>query len=151
MLGRLSHPAEFEAVLATPVRARSAHFAAHHLPHGPRRFAKSKRRRRAVELSTAAPEGCAQAVDDLDSAVPQSWWFGIVVPKRHARRAVTRNLLRREVRGALVRHHARLPRGMWLVRLRSPFDVAVFKAAASAALRDAARAELDALLRRVAA
>ena len=74
-----------------------------------------------------------------------------MVPKRHARKATTRNLLRRQMRGALARHHARLPRGMWLLRLRAPFDPQSYKAAASAALRAAARAELEALLARAAA
>ena len=55
------------------------------------------------------------------------------------------------MRGAMVRHHARLPHGMWLLRLRVPFDSKQFKSAASAALRGAARAELDSLLMRATA
>lgn len=73
-------------------------------------------------------------------------WLGAVLPKRHARRSVTRNLLRRQIRGALLRHADALPFGLWLVRLRSPFPRAQFPAAASAALSQAARAELDAML-----
>jgi len=69
-----------------------------------------------------------------------------VVPKRHARRAVTRNLLKRQVRCAFERHGADLPAGMWLVRLRSPFAPAEFVSARSAALAAAARGELDGLL-----
>jgi len=151
MLGRLSRPAEFEAVLATPIKARSAHFAAHHLPHSPRRYSRPKTRRRVAELSTVDSDGCAQAVDDPHDSALEGWWIAVVVPKRHARRATTRNLLRREVRSALMRHHPRLSRGMWLVRLRSAFDSVAFEAATSAALRGAARAELDALLTRAAA
>ena len=81
---------------------------------------------------------------------PTRWWFGVVVPKRHARKAATRNLLRRQIRGAMARHHAQLARGMWLVRLRAPFDPRRFKSAASAELRSAARTELDGLLTRAA-
>ena len=48
-------------------------------------------------------------------------WLGCVVPKRHARRAVTRSLLKRQIRGAFDRHAAALAGGLWLVRLRAPF------------------------------
>jgi len=150
MLGRLSRPADFEAVLATPVKARSAHFAAYHLPQCPRDSSKFVSSAEVQKLSTSGADTCAQPVDDLRPG-PSACWFGVIIPKRQARRAVTRNLLRRQVRCALARHRGRLARGMWLVRLRSPFAADVFMAAASAALRDAARAELDALLTRAAA
>jgi ribonuclease P protein component len=74
-----------------------------------------------------------------------------VVPKRHARRAVTRNLLKRQARCAFQRHASGLPGGLWLVRLRSPFAVAEFVSARSAGLTLAARTELDALLQRASA
>ncbi len=73
-------------------------------------------------------------------------WVGVLVPKRHARRAVTRSLLKREMRAGVARRAPRLAPGLWLVRLRAPFDAAVYPSAASAALRQAARAELDHLL-----
>jgi ribonuclease P protein component len=83
-------------------------------------------------------------VDDL----PAKLWLGCVVPKRHAKRAVTRNLLKRQVRGAFERHGDLLPRGLWLVRLRQPFPVTEFVSARSQALLHAARLELDTLLTR---
>jgi ribonuclease P protein component len=70
-------------------------------------------------------------------------WVGVVLPKRLARRAVTRNLLRRQIRAAIERHLDGLPAGLWLVRLRAGFDRAEFRSAASEPLRRAARAELD--------
>ncbi len=72
--------------------------------------------------------------------------MGCVVPKRHARRAVTRNLLKRQVRSAFERHLARLAGGCWLLRLRAPFAKTEFVSARSQALAAAARAELDGLL-----
>ncbi len=69
-----------------------------------------------------------------------------MVPKRHARRSVTRSLLKRQIRAAVARHAARLPAGLWLVRLKAPFAPQQYPAAASAALAGDARAELDALL-----
>lgn len=82
---------------------------------------------------------------------PGGHWLGSVVPKRLARRAVTRNLLKRQIRAAMARYADALPQGLWLVRLRSPFAPAAFPSAASQALRTAARAELDALFARAAA
>ncbi len=73
--------------------------------------------------------------------------LGLVVPKRHARRAVTRNLIKRQMREAV--RHRRLAAGTWVVRLRSAFDPARFSAAASPALRKAAREELAVLFDRV--
>jgi ribonuclease P protein component len=83
-------------------------------------------------------------VDDL----PTDWWLGCVVPKRHARRAVTRSLLKRQVRGAFERHEAALPQGLWLVRLRQGFPVVEFPSARSQALRQVAHDELDQLFTR---
>ena len=78
-------------------------------------------------------------------------WLGCVVPKRHAKRAVTRNLLKRQVRSAFQGLGARLPAGLWLVRLRAPFPKQEFISARSPLLAAAARAELDSLLARVLA
>ena len=150
MLGRLLRPVDFESVLATPARARSAHFVAHHLPRHPQPRCGRREVLGGVELSTVDPDGCPQPVDDRRDPAPSSWWFGMVVPKRHARKAATRNLLRRQIRHAMTRHHARLAHGMWLVRLRAPFQPGDFRSAASAALRSVARDELDGLLMRAA-
>lgn len=76
-----------------------------------------------------------------------------MVPKRHARRAVTRNLLKRQMRAQLrsaLASGAALPRGLWVLCLKAPFDRARFASAASDALRSAARGELAALLSRAA-
>jgi ribonuclease P protein component len=77
---------------------------------------------------------------------PVRCWFGCVVPKRHARRAVTRSLLKRQIRAAFDRHRCGLPAGLWLVRLRTPFAAPQFVSARSRRLSLAVRAELDALL-----
>ena len=82
-------------------------------------------------------------VDLPDSGVTGSW-LGCVVPKRHARRAVTRTLLKRQIRSAAA--EARLAPGLWVIRLRAGFDRAAFPSAASNALQTAARGELNLLL-----
>jgi ribonuclease P protein component len=76
--------------------------------------------------------------------------LGLVVPKRHARRAVTRNLIKRQMREAVVRHGAALGPRAVLLRLRTGFERAQFPSAASDALRLAVRVELDDLMRRAA-
>ena len=76
--------------------------------------------------------------------------MGCVVPKRHARRAVTRNLVKRQIYAAAERVQAGLPGGLWLVRLRQPFALTTFPSAASQALREAARGELDRLFQKAA-
>ncbi len=84
--------------------------------------------------------------DCLAVGAPAQRWLGIVLPKRHARRAVTRNLLKRQIRQTLAAREAGLPGGLWVVRLRAPFDRERFPSAASQALREQAGAELARLL-----
>jgi ribonuclease P protein component len=151
MLGRMLRPADFEVVLASPALARSAHFAAHHLPQAPGLSSERARKPDEGKLSTADATVCAQPVDDGRPADPDRCWYGTVVPKRHARKATTRNLLRRQIRAAMQRHHRRLACGLWLVRLRAPFDRRQFRSAGSRALSSAARDELDGLFDRAAA
>jgi len=99
----------------------------------------------ASELSTAATLAGASSVDDSPKK-----HLGVVVPKRHARRAVTRSLLKRQIYAAGDRYAAALDAGKWVVRLHAPFDRAVFPSAASDALRLLARSELETLFRAVA-
>lgn len=111
-------------------------------------------------LSTSDAPGCPPIVDDLPAtgaggppaalAAVDDWWLGMVVPKRHARRSVTRTLIKRQMREALRRATAApgLAPGLWVLRLKAPFDRASFPSAASAPLKKAARDELDLLLHR---
>lgn len=146
MVARLVHSTDFERLRATRPWARSEHFAVHHLPVPPHDAcpgaSKASARARAAELSTDGDNKVAQGVDKS----PDSHWLGCVLPKRLARRAVTRNLLRRQIRVAIERHEAVLPPGLWVVRLRAAFARTVYVSAASDALRRAVRSELDALL-----
>ena len=87
-----------------------------------------------------------EPVDDLLAQTPAGLWLGAVVPKRHARRAVTRTLLKRQIRSVVDARAGALLDGLWVVRLRAPFDKARFPSAASDALRLCAREELELLL-----
>lgn len=145
MPARLVHKADFERLLGVRSWARSLHFSVHHLPSAPTRPLAPAQRTAAhavsTELSTAPAPVCPPPVDDL----PTGHWLGYMVPKRHAKRAVTRNLLKRQVRAVFEQHASALPAGLWLVRLRQPFAVGEFPSAASQALRQAARQELEGL------
>jgi ribonuclease P protein component len=144
MIGRLVQTADFQRLLATPLRSRSAHFAVHHVASRPSTPRKPAVHLSSTELSTeTAPSGDIP-VDKL----LEGHWLGTVIPKRHARRSVTRNLLRRQIRAVMSDQQSSLPPGLWLVRLRTPFAKEQFVSAASDALRDAARAELQQLFSR---
>lgn len=77
--------------------------------------------------------------------------LGMVVPKRNARRSVTRNLVKRHIRAAFGERlrRGRLASGAWIVRLRSPLDKKRFLSASSEQLAEAVRMELADLLQRV--
>ena len=159
MVGRLLRTADFERVLSQPPCSRSAHFALHHVVGSPLPAGKAGCAPVSDKLSTAGARNCPPLVDDSPGTargavapVPciEGRWLGTVVPKRHARRAVTRNLLKRQMRAVVLceAQSDRLPPGLWVVRLKAPFDKQQFPSAASAPLRALARDELASLLQR---
>jgi ribonuclease P protein component len=119
--------AGFTALLSGRPVSRSEHFAVYH--------------RRPAELSTSEVHVVDLAVD------PAALRVGYVIPKRFARRAVTRVAVRRQMREAMRRHGAQLGPGLWALRLRAPLSTQTFRSATSVALVQALRAELDGLLR----
>jgi ribonuclease P protein component len=124
---RLKTRAQFQAVLAGATVARTAHFALH---------------RCALDVSSgAAPLFATRDV-----------WLGAMVPKRWARRAVTRNAIKRQIYNvSALAPEASLPQAAHVVRLRSGFDRKEFVSATSDKLKAAVRAELQQLLERAAA
>jgi ribonuclease P protein component len=113
-----------------------------------------------TELSTGSPDTLAIVVDDsqvpgpsglVETPIPTpgpNRWLGLVVPKRHAKRAVTRTLVKRQIRNVAAACAPQLEPGLWVVRQRSPFDPKQYPSAASDALKEAARQELRALFDR---
>ena len=172
LLGRIVRPADYARVLATPMRLRSPHFAVHHLDGRPLPLKRPIARPAPATGSDDAPvqgsqQGHAPATSSLSTElstdlviVPASGvedsvetpgarhWFGLVVPKRHAKRAVTRTLVKRQIRNIVSACSAELEPGLWVVRQRYPFDVKQYPSAASDALKEAARTELRALFER---
>ncbi|TDM05981.1 MAG: ribonuclease P [Ideonella sp. MAG2] len=150
MIGRIVRPADFERVLSAHQRSKSTHFAVHYLAGVPSRAGPVSVKAvdspvfppLSTELSTGEPLLAVPAVDEGGQ------WLGLVVPKRHAKRAVTRTLIKRQVKAAMALHASELPAGLWVVRVRAPFDRQQFPSAASAALRALAREELSTLFHR---
>ncbi len=154
MLGRIVRSVDFERVLRCPPRARTAHFALHHLQGRPTLPARPASKRDSSDLSTGEDPLCELPVDDScpkASPAAAQRWLGLVIPKRHARRSVTRTLLKRQIRAAAGRNELSLAEGLWVVRLRTAFDRQAFPSAASTALAAAARDELAVLFRQARA
>jgi ribonuclease P protein component len=129
--------------------ARTVHFVLHHLPHTEANPADQP------ELSTALESPTGVGVDESSvSLTSPNWRLGLVLPKKLARRSVTRSLLRHQARAAVARHApliastawaSRHPSDAWVLRLRAPFDRQQFPSAASEALNRVVRQELDTL------
>jgi ribonuclease P protein component len=168
LIGRIVRSVDFERVMAAPSHAKTRHFVLHHLAAVPSKpgfsvsaalVSQARDARSLAELSTAGLVVQAPLVDDfLLAGLKQPLsnndiWLGLVVPKRHAKRSVTRQLLKRQMR-AVVRDQQgatpQLAHGLWVLRLRAAFDVKQYPSAASAALAQEARQELLVLLRRAA-
>jgi len=147
--------------------ARTAHFFLYALPRlsandqaVPRRAEKSPlelgNASVSAELSTGTSLVFPSDVDDLGVIGPCR--FGLVLPKKQARRSVTRSLIRHQAREAVRRHAPGLASqdrfgpalDAWVLRLRAPFDRQLFPSAASSALSAAVRLELDELWGRLA-
>ncbi len=73
-------------------------------------------------------------------------WMGALVPKRWAKRAVTRNMIKRLIHDVAAESAQVLPIAAYVVRMRAGFDRTVFPSATSAALKIAVRTEVQQLL-----
>ncbi len=131
---RLRTRAQFQAALAGGTVARTPHFVLHRCALGATPAVAPER---GAAGGTATRERPLFGVDDV--------WLGAMAPKRWARRAVTRNAIKRQIYEAAARHGAALPRAAHVVRLRAAFDRRRFVSATSERLRAAVRAELEQL------
>lgn len=74
-----------------------------------------------------------------------------MVPKRWARRAVTRNAIKRQIYAVSRTFESRLATAAHVVRLRAAFDRAQYPSASSDALKHSVRDELNQLFSRACA
>lgn len=121
--------------MAGGIVSRTAHFALHRLSLAD-----------APSTGPGSPE--PQALFPLREGLG-GVWLGAMVPKRWARRAVTRNAIKRQIYAVGAAYEALLaqaaPAAAHVVRLRSTFDRKAFISATSDPLRLAVRTELQQL------
>jgi ribonuclease P protein component len=129
ILQRLRNRSQFQAVLAGEMLARTPHFALH---------------------CTALSEPTVQAPPKPLFA-PHDVWLGAMVPKRWAKRAVTRNTIKRQIYALGQDFEFALPQAAHVVRLRSAFARAHFVSATSEVLKAAVRSELQQLFAKATA
>ena len=132
---RLKTRPQFQAALAGGTVSRTPHFALHRL--------------RLPKPGTTALNS------HVEGASPPLFhtlavWLGAMVPKRWARRAVTRNTIKRQIYAISAQFEVRLPCAAHVVRLRSGFDRKHFISATSALLKQAVRLELEQLFEHAA-
>jgi ribonuclease P protein component len=96
-----------------------------------------------VALSSTA--SVAAKPEDKPLFAVQDTWLGVIVPKRWAKRAVTRNTIKRQIYAVSTDTSCHLPFAAHVVRLRAGFDRAEFVSATSDKLKSAVRAELQSL------
>ncbi|RID97938.1 ribonuclease P protein component [Simplicispira hankyongi] len=130
---RLKTRPQFQATLDGGTVARTPHFAMHRLVLAPT----------AVPLTPVDGGVVAKPL-----IVPGMVWLGAMVPKRWARRAVTRNAIKRQIFSVATSFEPQLPLAAHVVRLRAAFDRKVFVSASSDVLKSAVREELHTLFER---
>ncbi len=156
---RLKTRAQFQAVLAGATVARSEHFALH-------------RKMLIDRPSSPAATDSAKLVDFVDPAVPSGsastgpssgaagfvapvpsrlfrgadLWLGAMVPKRWAKRAVTRNAIKRQIYNVSADFAPLRQPAAFVVRLRRDFSRKEYLSPSSDRLKQDVRTELLALM-----
>ena len=127
---RLKTRAQFQAVLAGSIIAKTPHFALH----------RNRLETRSPALQTEKP------VEPARLFRQQDMWIGAMVPKRWAKRAVTRNAIKRQIYTVTADFSRMYPQAAFVVRLRSSFARTEFVSAVSDQLRQAVRDEIQTLM-----
>jgi ribonuclease P protein component len=135
---RLKTRAQFQAVMAGSTVSRTAHFALHRLGL------------QADEANSTGPRSEGPAALFAAGAASEEPWIGALIPKRWAKRAVTRNAIKRQIYTVSQDFETQMPVAAHVVRLRAGFDRAQFASATSDALKRAVRTELHELFARAA-
>ncbi len=135
---RLKTRPQFQATLNGGTVARTPHFALHRLELSPVQDLRN--------VADGSPAVVGYVAAPLIS--PGAVWVGAMVPKRWARRAVTRNAIKRQIYGVAAAFEPRLVSAAHVVRLRSSFDRKQFVSASSVLLKMTVREELHALFER---
>ncbi len=128
---RLRQWSEFQAVLSAGTVSRTPHFVLHQWQSP----AKASTGSEFEETPTLFVDGVLR--------------MGALTPKRWAKRAVTRNLIRRQVHALSREFEKGLIPTAYVVRLRATFNLQKFASASSDALKQAVKQELRQLFEQV--
>jgi ribonuclease P protein component len=128
--------AQFAAVMSGQTVSRTPHFALHRVALQPNLISQ------AVDAAALVSAQSAPALSKPLFAV-QDTWLGVIVPKRWAKRAVTRNTIKRQIYAVSTDAGCAMPVAAHVVRLRAGFDRAEFISATSDKFKIAVRAELQ--------
>ena len=131
---RLQTRTQFQAVLAGAIIAKTTHFALH----------RNTLDARPVQAESGGPVDAAISAKSLFPV--QDTWLGAMVPKRWAKRAVTRNAIKRQIYTVSADFSHQYPQAAFVVRLRRDFSRKEFISASSEPLKQAVRAEILALM-----
>ncbi len=123
---RLKTRSQFQAVLAGERVASTTHFVLH--------------RNVLPDMCRPAAENRHEPTDT--GRIADTVWLGAMIPKRWAKRAVTRNAIKRQIYSVSSEVDFDLPGAAHVVRLRAVFDRKHFVSASSDALKAQVRQEL---------
>jgi ribonuclease P protein component len=144
---RLKTRPQFQAALAGGTVSRTPHFALHRLNLPDTTLTASS----ALADGTVVGTVVGSVVGSAESLFqPKAVWLGAMVPKRWAKRAVTRNAIKRQIYVISAQYEVRMPCAAHVVRLRAGFDRSQFISATSTLLKQAVRLELEQLFERAA-
>lgn len=142
---RLNTRAQFQAAMSGGIVSRTAHFALHRLVLEP---APAVTDIVTTEPGSLPPVQGPQALFVVPGQSYPQLWLGPLVPKRWAKRSVTRHAIKRQVYAVAADFAMPLqtvPPAAYVVRLRAGFDRKQFISACSDTLKAAVRAELQQL------
>ena len=124
---RLKTRAQFKAVLNGEMVAKTSHFALHRI---------------------AFDAACLAIFPSVSASLlsGDGVWLGAMAPKRCAKRAVTRNAIKRQIYTVIPSLIFDGAQAAYLVRLRREFSRKEYPSAGSVALKTTVRTELDALM-----
>lgn len=123
--------------------SRTPHFALHRVALQPNSEPSSAPKAAANSQEMASQAGSQDLSKPLFAV--QDTWLGVIVAKRWAKRAVTRNTIKRQIYAVSTASGCAMPVAAHVVRLRAGFDRAEFISATSDKLKIAIRAELQQL------
>ena len=148
---RLKTRPQFQAALSGGTVSRTPHFALHrlNLPES-QPLADTQVPQAAHSGASSAPSSAPNSAPSTALFQSHEVWLGAMVPKRWARRAVTRNAIKRQIYAISAAFEVRLPCAAHVVRLRSEFNRKQFISATSPMLKQAVRLELEQLFERAA-